>query len=107
MGMRACKEAPNQAPLVDAGPNQTITLPTNAVTLDGTATDDGLPNNTLTLSWTKVSGPGTVTFTAPSSASTGATFSVFGTYILQLTANDSQLSSSDTVTVTDNPHTLS
>ena len=34
----------------------------NAAALNGTVTDDGLPNNTLTITWSKVSGPGTVTF---------------------------------------------
>ena len=33
----------NQQPVVNAGPNQTITLPAGA-TLSGSATDDGLPN---------------------------------------------------------------
>src|SRR5262249_54437318 len=33
----------NQAPVVSAGANQTITLPSSA-TLSGTATDDGLPS---------------------------------------------------------------
>ncbi|MBV9181153.1 MAG: Ig-like domain-containing protein, partial [Acidobacteria bacterium] len=100
MQMVALKEAANQAPVVNAGPNQTITLPTNTVTLHGTATDDGLPNNTLTIAWTQVSGPGTVTFNTPSQAVTDASFPVAGTYVLQLTANDSQLSSSSNVTVT-------
>jgi len=49
-----------------------------------------------------VSGPGTVTFNTPNAAVTDATFPVAGTYVLQLTANDSQLSSSSTVTVTVN-----
>lgn len=103
--------SPNQAPTVDAGPNQTATqtLPTTNVTLEGSATDDGLPNppGALTISWSKVSGPGTVTFTSPSTATTSATFSTFGTYVLQLTANDSQLSSSSNVTVTVNPSPIS
>ena len=42
-----------------AGGNQTITLPATA-TLNGSATDDGLPNppGALTYAWTMVSGPG-------------------------------------------------
>ena len=53
----------NQAPTVNAGADQTITLPATA-SLAGTATDDGLPNPpaTVTTTWSKVSGPGTVTF---------------------------------------------
>jgi RHS repeat-associated protein len=107
MQMVAFKEAQNQAPVVDAGPNQTITLPVNTVTLDGVATDDGLPNNTLTISWSKVSGPGTVTFSSPSTAVSQATFSTYGVYVLQLTANDSELSTSATTTVTVNPEPIS
>ena len=101
MQMFAFKEAPNAAPVVNAGPNQTIILP-NSVTLDGSVSDDGLPTNTLTISWSKVSGPGTVTFSSPNTANTQATFSTFGTYVLQLTANDSQLSTSSNVTITVN-----
>src|SRR5439155_25139029 len=36
----------NTAPIVNAGTNQTITLPAGS-NLSGTATDDGLPNGTL------------------------------------------------------------
>ena len=51
----------NQAPTVNAGSDQTITLP-NSAALAGTATDDGKPNppGTLPISWSKLSGPGTV-----------------------------------------------
>ena len=93
--------APNTAPVVDAGPARTITLPSTA-SLDGTVTDDGKPSGTLTQSWTKVSGPGTVTFANASAVDTTASFSVAGTYSLRLTASDSALSASDTVTVTVN-----
>src|SRR6185436_13122529 len=44
-------------------------------------------------------GPGTVTFANPNALNTTATFSVVGTYVLRLTANDSALSSSDEVTI--------
>ncbi len=98
--MVAFKELPNQPPVVNAGPNQTITLPTNTVTLSGTATDDGLPNNTLNISWSQVSGPVGVTFNSPNTAVTQATFPGVGTYVLQLSAGDSQLTSSATTTVT-------
>ena len=54
----------------------------------------------MTLSWARVSGPGTVTFSAPAAAVTSASFSAAGTYVLRLTASDSVLSASDNVTVT-------
>jgi len=92
----------NTAPVVSAGPNQTITLP-SSVTLDGTVSDDGLPNPTLTTTWSQVSGPGTVSFADPSLVDTTASFSVSGMYVLRLSADDSLLSSSDDVTITVNP----
>ena len=93
----------NQAPTVSAGTDQTITLPSSA-SLDGTATDDGLPNppGTVTTTWSKVSGPGTVTFGTTSAVDTTATFSLAGTYVLRLTANDGTLSVNDNVQVTVN-----
>ena len=90
----------NHAPSVNAGPDQTITLP-SAASLSGTVSDDGLPTgSTLTISWSKASGPGAVTFGSPSQAATTATFSASGTYVLRLTASDSEHSSSDEVTIT-------
>src|SRR5208283_4334195 len=73
-------------PVVNAGPNQTITLPVNSVTLNGNATDNGAA---LTITWSVVSGPGSVSFSSPNTAVTNAMFSSAGTYILQLTANNS------------------
>lgn len=90
--------AQNQAPNVSAGADQTITLPATA-SLDGTVTDDGLPNNSVTSTWSRVSGPGTVSFGNANAVDTSASFSSAGTYVLRLTANDGQLSSSDTVTI--------
>ena len=95
--------ATNAAPTVSAGPDRTITLPSIA-SLQGSASDDGRPSppGALTLGWTRVSGPGTVIFSAPAAAVTTASFSAVGTYVLRLTASDSVLSASDTVTVTVN-----
>jgi hypothetical protein len=94
----------NQPPVVSAGPDQTITLPASA-TLSGTATDDGWPNppGKLTTTWSQVSGPGTVTFGNASALSTSASFSIAGTYVLKLTANDGSLSASSQMSVTVNP----
>src|SRR5205085_856804 len=71
----------NTAPTVSAGTNQTITLPSSA-TLTGSASDDGLPNppGSLTTTWSKLSGPGTVSFGNASALSTTAAFSSSGTY---------------------------
>jgi hypothetical protein len=57
----------NQAPQVNAGADQTITI--LSTTLTGSVTDDGLPTgSTLSRTWSQVSGPGTVTFTPPNAA---------------------------------------
>ena len=81
-------------------------LPSTA-SLSGTVTDDGLPNPpaTVTTTWTKVSGPGTVTFASASARATTATFSAAGSYVLRLTASDSALSASDDIAVTVNAAT--
>src|SRR5439155_22487351 len=90
----------NHAPTADAGADQTITLPSTA-SLNGTISDDGLPSGSaLTSIWTKVSGPGTVTFLNPNSAATLASFTTAGDYVLRLTASDSQLTASDEITIT-------
>lgn len=89
----------NQAPSANAGPDQTITFPALAH-LSGTATDDGLPNNILTVNWTKVSGPGAVLFGNNQSLVTDVSFSSPGTYVLRLTASDTALTASDTITIT-------
>lgn len=91
---------PNQAPVVNAGPDLTITLPAG-VALDGTVTDDGQPAPaSLTTTWSQLTGPGTATFASAAAVDTTATFSAAGTYVLQLAASDGALSSADTVQVT-------
>jgi PKD repeat protein len=96
----------NKAPAVNAGPDQTVTLPAGP-TLSGTATDDGLPTgSTISVSWTKVGGPGTVVFVNVNSLNASAVMSTAGTYTLRLTASDGALSSSDDVIVTVNPVAL-
>ncbi|PYR56190.1 MAG: hypothetical protein DMF91_22500, partial [Acidobacteria bacterium] len=92
----------NQAPIPNAGPDQTITLPAQAV-LTGSYTDDGLPGLDVQTTWSKVSGPGTATLAQPAELNTTATFSSPGTYVLMLAANDGALSGTDTLTVTVNP----
>ena len=90
----------NAAPVVSAGPGQTVTLPGSGV-LNGSVSDDGLPlNGTLTMSWTKVSGPGNAIFEQANQAVTSVTFTLAGTYVLQLSASDGALSAPSTVTVT-------
>lgn len=93
----------NQAPAVNAGPSQTITLPANIANLNGNATDDGLPAGILNITWSEVSGPAAVVFSSPNTAITQATFSVPGTYRLRLTASDTLLSNSSDVVIAVQP----
>ncbi|MBI3416214.1 MAG: HYR domain-containing protein [Verrucomicrobia bacterium] len=94
----------NQPPVVNAGSDQTITLPAGA-SLSGSASDDGLPvpPGALTLQWLQVSGPGVVTFGDATAANTTASFSLPGIYDLELKADDSQLLASADVFITVNP----
>ncbi|MBP8001378.1 MAG: multicopper oxidase domain-containing protein [Chloroflexi bacterium] len=90
----------NVPPLVNAGGDQVVTMPA-AAALDGTVTDDGFVAP-YTVLWT-ASGPGTVTFGNAAAEDTTASFSVAGSYLLTLTANDGQYAVGDNVTITVNP----
>jgi hypothetical protein len=94
----------NFPPIVSAGTNQTITLPTNAVTLTGTATD--ATGTIASYLWSQVSGPNTATITSKSAISTNVTGLIAGTYVFQLQATDNLgLSGKATVTIIVNPST--
>ncbi len=93
----------NLPPTVNAGPDQTISLP-NAASLSGTIDDDGAIGFDVSPEWTnRTPAVGAVTFADPDSTNTTATFSGPGTYVLRLTANDTELNGFDELTVTVNP----
>ncbi len=81
-----------------AGADVTVCLPASAA-LEGSVTFGSQNPGGVTLQWSKVSGPGTVNFTAPNSEFTGAAFSALGTYVLRLTATGT-VSVFDDLTVT-------
>jgi hypothetical protein len=72
------------APSVNAGPAQTVNLPTDTVFLSGSATDSASPITGY--SWTEISGPNTPTIADDGSPSTSVWNLVSGTYIFQLMA---------------------
>ncbi len=76
----------NSAPIASAGTNQTITLPTNSVSLTGSGTDtDG---TIVSYAWTQISGT-TATITSPSSQNTTITgLTTAGTRVFRLTVTD-------------------
>jgi hypothetical protein len=90
----------NAPPIVNAGADMSAQTG-GTVELTGLVTDDGLPaNGSLTVSWSQVSGPAAAVFADASQPQSNATFPKGGTYVLRLTANDSELSASDDITVT-------
>jgi uncharacterized protein len=91
-------QAPGSAdlpPVVAAGPDRTVMI-TGKTYLSG-KTRSVIPV-TKTL-WTKVSGPGDVTFADPSNLNTTATFTAHGEYVLSLTAFEKKLSSTSELKV--------
>ena len=92
----------NAAPFVSAGPQQIITG--SPATLQGFVSDDGLAGGgTKFTNWSKISGPGAVTFGNSLQTNTTASFSASGVYVLQLSASDGQYTNSSLVTIAQNP----
>jgi hypothetical protein len=85
----------------NAGPNQTITLPINSVTLNGYGTET---NGTIvSYAWTQLSGPGTASISDPANAQTGIFAMVAGVYSFQLMVTDAKgMTATSTVSVTVN-----
>ena len=90
----------NQPPVVTA--TGTSFVWPGQTTLSATITDDGLPNPpaTVTTTWTKLTGPGTVTFANPNNPNTTATVTTPGTYQLRLTVTDTTLTTTTDITIT-------
>ena len=89
------------APTVYAGANQTISLPSNTLTLNGTISNPGVPAGaTITTTWSEVSGPASVNFSNPTGLTTQVTFTTAGTYDLRLSANNTGLTGTSDVTIT-------
>ncbi len=89
----------NLPPTVSAGNDQSVLFQTS-LQLVGSVTDDAAPGAVLTQAWSKVSGPGTVTFSTPNATGTSAQFSTSGSYTLRLTASDGVQQDSDDMMVT-------
>jgi ribosomal protein L14 len=92
---------PNQSPTANAGPDITITLPTNSVTLNGSGNDaDG---SVASYKWTKISGPNQYTIGSATKAQTTVSNLVQGVYKFELKVTDNKSATgADTVTVTVN-----
>lgn len=94
--------APNIPPVANAGADQSITLPTNTITLIGKGSDaDG---SISAYNWTKISGPSPGVITKSASSSSTVTGLVQGNYQFELKVIDNAgASARDTMNLTVNP----
>lgn len=90
--------ASNQNPIVSAGSNQTIVLPTSSTTISAVASDpDGTISSYL---WTTISGPSAPTLTGTTTNVLSVSGLVAGNYIFRITVTDNNAASaSSDVTV--------
>jgi len=89
----------NKPPISVAGPDQVITLPTDSVSLDGSASGDpdGMISGWL---WTKISGPASFNIIKSTDSTTKAKALVTGAYLFELKVTDNGgLFTKDTVQV--------
>lgn len=91
--------AANQLPTANAGPDQTIRLPTSSVTLSGSGTDND--GSIVSYLWENLVPLQPATIASPNAASTNVSGLVPGTYGFRLTVTDnSGGTATDTVTLT-------
>jgi hypothetical protein len=89
------------SPVVNAGADRTVNLPTSTVNLSGTATTPAGTIVNSSIRWTRVSGPNTPTFSSTSSLTPTVSGLIQGTYTFRLEAQNSfGKTSSDNVVVT-------
>jgi hypothetical protein len=104
---RYLKPPANVAPTANAGSDQTITLPTSSVTLNGGGSSDS-DGTIASYEWTQVNGPATAAIGSASGSSTSVSgLTAAGTYTFQLKVKDDDgAESTDTVVVTVNPQPM-
>ena len=90
----------NKPPIAVAGSDQTITLPTDSVLLNGSASNDQ-DGRIIAWQWAKISGPASLNIVNANSVQPQATNLAEGVYQFELTVTDSLgLFDKDTTTVT-------
>ncbi len=94
---------PNQSPVANAGSNQTIVLPQNSLSLNGTSSFD--PDGTIAgYNWTQLSGPSTAVIAGGNTSTPAVSKLVVGQYVFQLVVTDNNgATNNDQVAITVNP----
>ena len=80
-------QAPQQSLTANAGPDRSIVLPRDSVTLSGTAVSVG--GSIVSYQWMKIRGPAQGVIVSPNAASTLLTGLVAGNYEFEFTVTDS------------------
>ncbi len=90
----------NKAPLAEAGVDQTIMLPTNMVTIDGSNSSD--PDGSIvSYAWSQITAPNQSDIGSPTKASSVVNNLIAGIYRFELKVTDNGgLSAKDTVQIT-------
>jgi hypothetical protein len=93
----------NVLPVANAGPDQTITAPSNSVQLDGSASYD--PDGTINgFNWSMISGPSSATIDNSNVADPTVNGLIPGVYVFKLTITDNAgATNADEVNITVNP----
>lgn len=99
--------AANQLPVANAGSNQSINLPSNTVSLNGSASSDA-DGSIASFQWKQVSGPSTAVLNNATSAIASASNLIEGLYNFELLVKDNNNEEAkDTVVITVNAPLLS
>jgi hypothetical protein len=94
----------NQAPVVEAGEKQTITLPNNTATFSAVASD--VDGTIATYTWKKIGGSSTITMIGTSTSTLSVSNVVSGTYVFRVEVKDDKgATAADTVRLKVNPAT--
>ncbi|MBM1106783.1 PQQ-dependent sugar dehydrogenase [Aurantibacter crassamenti] len=94
-------------PDVNAGIDQIVVLPTNSISITGSATD--IEGGPLAFVWTQISGPNSAELSGVNTATLSASDLVLGEYIFRLTVTDAESNfgfDEVKVTVTDGTYSL-
>ena len=100
--VNAVPPPPNQAPVISAGPDRILPLPSAPATLFGVATDED--GTVASFNWVKLSG-GSCTFTSTTALRPKISNLTTGTYVFRLTVTDDKgaVSTDDVTIVADYP----